>query len=222
LDVGDRLCICLPSGRMLDEVIGLLEMASFDVEPLRSRDRELFVCGKEVCYVIAKPFDVVVYVSSGMADLGFVGSDVIAERGLPVVELLDTGLGFCRMVVAVKRGEEDRIFDLSLYRNRGLRVASKYPNVARKHFASRGLHAQVVEVSGSVELACRVGLSDCIVDLVQSGRTLAQNDLVEAETIFPVSTRVIGGPVKVRTKDHLVLEALKALESAVGHLKGVK
>ena len=191
------LTIAVPRGALFDAALDLLDRLGIDTAEIRSNDRRLFF--PDVGVVTVRPSDVPTYVESGAADVGITGKDVLLEQSeRDVYELLDLGFGGCRMIVATREGDDPLGEPL---RRRGLvRVATKYPRIARDHFAATGRQAEIVEVKGSVELAPLTGLADAIVDLTASGRTLVENGLVEREPIVESSARLIANPVAHKLK----------------------
>lgn len=190
------ITIALPLGRLLSPITRLLEHAGLPVEPPGDR-RLILERPGEARFLLVKPIDVPVYVAHGVADLGLAGKDVLLERGVPVAEVADLGIGRCRLVVAVPSGAGiRRLADLPFLG----RVATKYPNLTREYFDQANLPIRVVPLAGSVELAPLVGLADAIVDLVQTGRTLQENGLVAIEEIATVSTRLVANPVQLRAR----------------------
>ena len=200
-----------PRGALLGESLDLLDRLGIDTAEIRSNDRRLFFPESGVLTV--RPSDVPTYVEAGAADVGITGKDVLLEQSeREVYELLDLGFGGCRMIVATRDGDDPLGEPL---RRRGVvRVATKYPRIARGHFAATGRQAEIVEVKGSVELAPLTGLADAIVDLTASGRTLVENGLVEREPILDSTARLIANPVahklKAREVDAMV-EAIRGL-----------
>jgi len=187
------LRVAVAQGALLDDALAALAAAGIDVTSITSGDRRLVVRAHEVEIVRARPSDIATYIERGAADLGIVGKDVLAESGARVLELVDLRFGACRFVVAAPRAALARSLDD--YRHLGsLRVATKYPNVAERHFRERGIAVEIVKVTGSAELAPQVGLSDWIVDLVATGATLAANDLAVVEDIAPSTARLIANP----------------------------
>ncbi|HEX8051569.1 MAG TPA: ATP phosphoribosyltransferase [Thermoleophilaceae bacterium] len=191
------LVIAIPRGALLGDALGLLDRLGIDTAEIRSNDRKLFF--REAGVITVRPSDVPTYVESGAADVGITGKDVLLEQAeRDVYELLDLGFGGCRMIVATREGDDPLGEPL---RRRGLvRIATKYPQIARDHFAATGRQAEIVEVKGSVELAPLTGLADAIVDLTASGRTLVENGLVEREPILDSTARLIANPVAHRLK----------------------
>jgi ATP phosphoribosyltransferase len=191
------LTIALPRGALFRESLDLLDSLGVDTTAVRSNDRRLVF--PEAGLITMRPSDVPSYVEHGAADVGITGKDVLTEQvDRDVYELLDLGFGGCRMVVAAQ-AEGDALTD-SLRRLGRVRIATKYPRTAARHFAETGRQAEIVEVKGSVEIAPLTGLADGIVDLVATGRTLAENRLEERETIFESTARLIANPVAHRLK----------------------
>jgi ATP phosphoribosyltransferase len=192
--VGGRLKLAVPRGALFDDTVGVLESIGVDVEALRSDSRSLVFDGGELTVVTMRPSDVPTYVEAGAADAGITGKDVLAEqRDRAVYELLDLGYGECRMVLAGRRGDE-RLGE-SERRLGAMRIATKYPRTALSYFERTGRQAEVIEVKGSVELAPLVGLADGIVDLVDTGRTLADNDLEVREEIARSTARLVANRI---------------------------
>ena len=192
------LTIAVPRGALFAETLDLLDGLGIDTAEIRSNDRRLQFAGIGV--ITVRPSDVPTYVEAGSADLGITGKDVLLEQSeRDVYELLDLGYGGCRMVVAT-RAEGDDPLGETLRRRGVVRVATKYPRIAERHFAATGRQAEIVEVKGSVELAPLTGLADAIVDLTASGRTLAENGLAERETIVASTARLIANPVAHRLR----------------------
>ena len=202
------LVMAIPRGALLDEALALLDRLGVDTAEIRSNERKLFFPESGVLTV--RPSDVPTYVEAGAADVGITGKDVLLEQAdRDVYELLDLGFGGCRMIVATRDGDDPLGEPL---RRRGLvRVATKYPRIARDHFASTGRQAEIVEVKGSVELAPLTGLADAIVDLTASGRTLVENGLVEREPIVESTARLIANPVAHKLKAEAVDAVLERL-----------
>jgi ATP phosphoribosyltransferase len=178
------LTIAIPKGRVTRALAPLFRKAGIDPTPLEADDRRLIreSADKSLRFLLLKPDDVPTYVEYGTAELGISGRDVLRERAYDLYQPLDLGVGRCRLVVA---GPRDAVIPSVP------RIATKYPRIAAEHFASKGIQAEIIFVQGSVELSPLVGLSDLIVDLVESGATLRDNDLVEMETIAPVSSVLV-------------------------------
>ena len=186
------LVIAIPRGNLLRGTLDLLDRLGVATGEIRGNERKLVFEDEGVLTV--RPSDVPTYVEHGAADLGITGKDVLLEqREREVYELVDLGYGQCRMIVAAPAGADPLGEPL---RRRGVvRVATKYPRIATEHFAATGRQAEIVEVKGSVELAPITGLADAIVDLTATGRTLAENGLVERESIAECTARLIANPV---------------------------
>jgi ATP phosphoribosyltransferase len=192
--VGGRLKLALPRGALFDGTLSVLEAVGVEVAELRTDSRSLVFDGGDVTLVTMRPSDVPTYVEAGAADLGITGKDVLMEqRDRAVYELLDLRYGECRMVVAGRRGDE-RLGE-SERRLGAMRIATKYPRIAERYFEQTGRQAEVIEVKGSVELAPLIGLADGIVDLVDTGRTLAENDLEVREEIMRSTARLVANRI---------------------------
>ncbi|MBK9072077.1 MAG: ATP phosphoribosyltransferase [Myxococcales bacterium] len=183
---GDLLTLALPKGRILQEAAALLAKAGYDVSPALGESRELqFVCGP-LRVLVVRSSDVITYVSRGAADLGVAGSDVLEEAGVDMYAPLCLGIGRCDMVVAARADEQTRPTSMQL-----IRVGTKYPRTAAKYYDSRGLAADIIELSGSIELGPWTGLCDQIVDITQSGETLRQNHLTIVDKVGPVASMLV-------------------------------
>jgi ATP phosphoribosyltransferase len=208
------LKLAVPRGALFGETLDVLDGAGVDTSELRGDSRSLIFETEGMTLVTMRPSDVPTYVEAGAADVGITGKDVLLEqedRG--VYELLDLGYGRCRMVLAGRVGE-DRLGEAQ--RRLGLmRIATKYPRTAERHFESTGRQVEVIEVKGSVELAPLVGLGDGIVDLVATGRTLVENDLEVREEIVECTARFVANRVahKIRAAevDDLTARLRKAI-----------
>ncbi len=205
------LRIAVPRGSLFGDTLDLLDRLGLDTAEVRGNDRKLLF--EQSGIVTMRPSDVPTYVEAGAADLGITGKDVLMEQSeREVYELLDLGYGHCRMVVASVAGE-DRAAE-ALRRLGVMRIATKYPRIAARHFLQTGRQAEIVEVKGSVELAPLTGLVEGIVDLTATGSTLRENGLVEREQIADCTARLIANPVahklKARALDR-VLERLNAV-----------
>jgi ATP phosphoribosyltransferase len=186
------LTLAVPRGALLGETLDLLDLLGVDTAEVRANDRKLLF--EDAGIVTMRPSDVATYVEAGAADLGIVGKDVLAEQPeRAVYELLDLGFGPCVMVVATTAGE-DRAAE-ALRRLGVMRIATKYPRIATRHFEKTGRQAEIVEVKGSVELAPLTGLAEGIVDLTATGTTLRENGLVVREEIMASTARLIANPV---------------------------
>jgi ATP phosphoribosyltransferase len=207
-----NLTLAIPTGRIFKETVEILTRAGWEVSREDVDARRLHLSnGHRQSFILAKDRDVPTYVEHGIADAGIVGEDVLAEANSDVYQPLDLGIGRCRMVVA--RREDDAAgayLDLPI-----VRVATKYPRVASEYFHGRGIPVKVIPLSGSVELAPVLGLADCIVDVVQTGKTLAANGLVEDEILFESSARLIANRAAFRLKRRRFAALVGALEEKV-------
>jgi len=191
------LTIAVPRGALFDGALDLLDALGVDTSEVRVNDRKLLF--EDAGIVTMRPSDVPTYVEHGSADIGITGKDVLLEQSdRAVYELLDLGFGRCRMVVAAQEGGDP--IGSALRRLGRVRIATKYPRVAERHFSETGRQAEIVEVKGSVELAPLTGLVDGIVDLTATGTTLAENGLREVEEIEVCAARLIANPVAHKLK----------------------
>jgi ATP phosphoribosyltransferase len=205
---GGPLKLAVPRGNLFEATLEMLERIGVATAGPRGDSRSLVFDADELMIVTMRPSDVPTYVEAGAADLGITGKDVLLEqRDRAVYELLDLHYGACRMVLAGRRGD-DRLAD-SERRLGAMRIATKYPRTAERYFEETGRQAEVIEVKGSVELAPLVGLADGIVDLVDTGRTLSENDLEVREEIARCTARLVANRVahKLRAPDVDVLAA---------------
>jgi ATP phosphoribosyltransferase len=203
------LTVALPKGRVLKAVAPLLQRAGVDVTALLADDRTLVreSAAAGLRFLLLKPDDVPTYVEYGAADLGVCGRDVLLERTADVYSPLDLGVGICRMVVAGIVGRPPPA---------GVpRVGTKYPRIAAEHFARRGVQADVIYLNGSVELAPIVGLSDVIVDLVETGETLVQNGLEVREEVTRVSSVLVANRASYKLRQEQMAPLFEALRRAV-------
>ena len=177
------LNIALPKGRLGEKVYDILERAGYGCKTIRDNGRRLVFENTElgICYFWVKPFDVSIYVERGAADIGIAGKDILLEYSHDVYELLDLNLGKCRMAVAAPRDFRDD-------GRKTLKVATKFVNIAKRYYASVSRDIEIIKLNGSIELAPILGLSDVIVDIVETGTTLRENGLEVKETILPIST----------------------------------
>jgi len=192
-----ELRIAVPRGSLFAQTLDLLDRLGLDTREVRENDRKLLF--EEVGIVTMRPSDVPTYVEAGAADLGITGKDVLMEQSeREVYELVDLGYGACTMVLASAVGE-DRAAE-ALRRLGVVRIATKYPRIAARHFLDTGRQAEIVEVKGSVELAPLTGLAEAIVDLTATGTTLRENGLVIREEIARCTARLIANPVAHKLK----------------------
>ncbi len=198
------LNVALPKGRLGEKVYAMFEQAGYACPSIKEPNRKLIFESEEngVRYFWVKPSDAAIYVERGAADIGVAGKDILAEYKPDIYELLDLNIGKCRMCVA---GKKDFYDD----RERVLRVATKFPHIAREYYAAKSREIDVIKLNGSIEIAPILGLSDVIVDIVETGTTLLENDLQPLETIFPISARLISNKVSFKFK-HEEIETLRA------------
>ena len=209
----NMLNIALPKGRLGEKVYAMFEKAGFPCPSIKENNRKLIFENQEcgVRYFWVKPSDVAIYVERGAADIGVAGKDILLEYEPDIYELLDLNLGKCRMAVAAKAGFRDDT-------RRQLRVATKFSNIAQNHYRSKGRDIDIIHLNGSIEIAPILGLSDVIVDIVETGTTLKENDLQVFDTIVPISARLIANKAGYKFKgaqiDAIVRSMRKQVEEA--------
>ena len=206
--------IALSKGRILEEAAPLLARAGVrpKEDPERSRKLVIATERRDVRVIVVRASDAPTYVQYGAADLGIAGQDVLAEHGgAGLYQPLDLGIAACRMVVAVRRGFD---YEAAVRQGARLRIATKYVQTTREHFAAKGVHVDLIRLYGSMELAPLTGLADAIVDLVATGRTLKDNDLVAVEEIMPVSARLIVNQAALKTRRAQLQPLIDALSRA--------
>ncbi len=208
------LTVALPKGRMGEKAYRAFEDAGFGCGPVEDCGRRLVFgdAARGLRYVWVKPSDVGIYVERGAADIGVAGKDVLLENRPDVYELLDLRIGACRLAVAAARGFREDPGSV-------LRVATKYPAVAEEHYAKKSREIDVIRLNGSIELAPLLGLSDVIVDIVETGTTLRENGLEPIETLADVSLRLIANKAAFKFKARLIGELRKGL-TAQGEDRG--
>ena len=209
------ISLALSKGRILDETLPLLEAAGVVATEHPDTSRKLIIptTRPDVRLIIVRATDVPTYVQYGAADLGVVGGDVLAEfDGTGLYQPIDLKIARCRLMVAVRRGFD---YEQAVRSGARLRVASKYVQTAREHFAAKGVHVDLIKLYGSMELAPLVGLADVIVDVVSSGGTLRANRLVEVEEIMSISARLIVNQASLKTQPERMGALLAAIDRAV-------
>ncbi|MBO5745740.1 MAG: ATP phosphoribosyltransferase [Clostridia bacterium] len=191
--------VALPKGRLGEKVYEMFEKSGFPCPSIKEPNRKLIFENKEagVRYFWVKPSDVAIYVERGAADIGVAGKDILLEYEPDVYELLDLNLGKCRMAVAAKKDFRDDP-------NSTLRVATKFTNIASRYYADKCRDIDIIKLNGSIEIAPILGLSDVIVDIVETGKTLLENDLEPKETILPISARLIANKSSYKFKNELI------------------
>lgn len=194
------LNVALPKGRLGERVYTMFEKAGFECPSIKENNRKLIfeneACG--VRYFWVKPSDVAIYVERGAADVGVAGKDILLEYEPDVYELLDLKTGICRMAVAAPKGFRDDP-------RKTLKVATKFTNIAQNYYSSRGREIDMIHLNGSIEIAPILGLSDVIVDIVETGTTLRENDLEVIETIVPISARLIANKSSYKFKNEQIV-----------------
>ncbi len=193
------LNIALPKGRLGDKVYELFASIGYDCSEIYSDNRKLVFENKEngVRYLLVKPSDVAIYIAHGAADIGVVGKDILEEGNFDIYELLDLNLGKCNMCVAAPN---DYVEDF----DRPLRVATKFVNIAKNYYISINREIEIIKLNGSIEIAPILGLSDVIVDIVESGKTLEENNLRVYEKIMPISARLIANKSSYKFKGDVI------------------
>ena len=202
--------IALPKGRLGEKVYDLFEASGYACPSIRENSRKLIFENETagVRFFWVKPSDVAIYVERGAADLGVAGKDILLEYAPQVYELLDLHMGNCRMAVASKRGFRDNP-------DKTLRVATKFTNIVKKYYGDQCRDIDIIHLNGSIELAPILGLSDVIVDIVETGTTLKENDLVAYETIVPISARLISNKAGYQFKYAEISAIVAALKGQV-------
>ena len=206
------LNIALPKGRLGEKVYAMFEKAGFECPSIRENNRKLIFENSEkgIRYFWVKPSDVAIYVERGAADIGVAGKDILLEYEPDIYEMLDLNIGKCRMAVAAKNDFYDDP-------QRTLRVATKFANIAAQHYRAKGRDIDIIHLNGSIELAPILDLSDVIVDIVETGTTLKENNLTVMEDVVPISARLIANKASYKFKsepiDRLVGEIAAQLEA---------
>lgn len=202
--------VALPKGRLGEKVYQMFEKAGYECPSIKENTRKLIFENEEkgVRYFWVKPSDVSIYVERGAADIGVCGKDILLEYEPDVYEMLDLKMGKCHMAVA---GKKD-YFENS---DKTLRVATKFPNIAKKYYASKCRDIDIIKLNGSIEIAPILGLSDVIVDIVETGTTLKENDLVVLERIIPISARVIVNKASFKFKTEEIENINRCLKEQV-------
>ena len=205
--MSDMLNIALPKGRLGEKVYALLKKAGYACPAIEDPGRKLIFenPGKGVRYFWVKPSDVAIYVERGAADLGIAGKDILLEYRPEVYELLDLGLGKCRMAVAGPKQFRE-------HPGRALRIATKFPHIAAGYYAGLGRDIDIIKLNGSIEIAPILGLSDVIVDIVETGKTLKENDLEVMEEIVPISARLIANQAAYQFQYDAIRTLVRNLE----------
>ena len=203
----NMLNVALPKGRLGEKVYAMFEKAGFPCPSIKENNRKLIFENQEVGvrYFWVKPSDVAIYVERGAADIGVAGKDILLEYQPDVYELLDLDMGKCRMAVAAKK-------DFCDDTQKTLRVATKFTNIAKTYYNGKCRDIDIIKLNGSIEIAPILGLSDVIVDIVETGATLLENGLEPKETIVPISARLVSNKASFKFKNKLI-------EKVFGELK---
>ncbi|MBQ7897416.1 MAG: ATP phosphoribosyltransferase [Clostridia bacterium] len=202
--------IALPKGRLGEKVYAMFEKAGFECPSILENNRKLIFENEEkgVRYFWVKPSDVSIYVERGAADIGVAGKDILLEYAPEIYELLDLNIGKCRMAVAAKSGFYDD-------NEKTLKVATKFVNIAKNFYASRCRDIDIIKLNGSIEIAPILGLSDVIVDIVETGTTLRENDLEVVETVVPISARLIANKASFKFKTAEIEKIVDSMKAQV-------
>ena len=205
----NKINIALPKGRLLKKVYDLFKKIGYENKELLEDNRKLVFENKGIRYLIVKPSDVGIYVEKGVADIGIVGKDILLENSHDIYELLDLKFGKCKLCMASVRDYKEDI-------ERRLRVATKYINVSKKYFDSINRDVEIIKLNGSVELAPILNLSDVIIDIVETGSTLKENNLIVIKDIVDyISSRLIVNKVSFKFKNNLITEIIKNIEEVL-------
>ena len=204
------LNIALPKGRLGEKVYSMFEKAGFECPSIKENNRKLIFENpeKNVRYFWVKPSDVAIYVERGAADIGVAGKDILLEYSPEVYELLDLDIGKCRMAIAAKKDFRDNP-------RKTLRVATKFANITKEFYASKGRDIDIIHLNGSIEIAPILGLSDVIADIVETGTTLKENNLEVIDTIVPISARLIANKAGFKFKNALIEEITAKLAQQI-------
>ncbi len=208
----EMINVALPKGRLGQKVYDMFEKAGFPCPSIKEDNRKLIFENEEagVRYFWVKPSDVTIYVERGAADIGACGKDILLEYSPDVYELLDLGFGKCAMAIAAEK-------DFRENTERTLRVATKFPNIAKSHYERESRDIDIIKLNGSIEIAPILGLSDVIVDIVETGTTLKENNLEVVDTIVPISARLIANKASFKFKTGAIEEIMNSLAA---QLKG--
>lgn len=205
----NKINIALPKGRLLKKVYDLFKKIGYENKELLKDNRKLVFENKGIRYLIVKPSDVGIYVEKGVADIGIVGKDILLENSHDIYELLDLKFGKCKICMASIKDYKEDI-------ERRLRVATKYINVSKKYFDSINRDVEIIKLNGSVELAPILNLSDVIIDIVETGSTLKENNLIVIKDIVDyISSRLIVNKVSFKFKNNLITEIVKNIEEVL-------
>ena len=207
------LRIAVPKGAIFEDAVRALGAAGLPVEIMRDNGRRLVYRAEGTEFIMSRPTDVPVFVEHGAADIGIVGKDVLEERGPNVMELKDLGTGACRMILAAPEAQAEEVRN-AISHAEVVRVATKFPNIARRYFEGIGRQAEIIALHGSIELAPLVGLAECIVDLTATGTTLRENDLEILDDISSSTARVIANRGSYRLRHREVAALVNAMQAS--------
>ncbi len=206
----EYLNIALPKGRLGEKVYEMFEKIGYGCPAIREKNRSLIFENEEnkVRYFWSKPSDVAIYVERGAADIGVVGKDILLEYEPDIYELLDMNIGKCRMCVAAKNNFRDNS-------EKTLRVATKFVNIARAHYDKKGRDIEICKLNGSIEIAPILGMTDVIVDIVETGTTLKENNLEVIESIVPISARLVANKASTKFKNEQIADIRRKLAEVI-------
>ncbi len=201
------LNIALPKGRLGEKVYNMFEKAGFECPSIHENNRKLIFENdeKSIRYFWVKPSDVAIYVEHGAADIGVAGKDILLEYEPDIYELLDLNIGKCRMAVAAKKDFFDDV-------EKTLKVATKFTNITKNYYSKLGRDIDIIHLNGSIEIAPILGLSDVIVDIVETGTTLKENNLEVIESIVDISARLISNKSSFKFKNELIEQLVEGIE----------
>ena len=202
------LNIALPKGRLGEKVYSMFEQSGYDCPSIKENNRKLIFENNELKlrFFWVKPSDVAIYVERGAADIGVAGKDILLEYTPDIYELLDLKIGKCKMAVAAKK-------DFSYEDKKTIRVATKFKNIAKSFYSKKGVDIDIIHLNGSIEIAPILDLSDVIVDIVETGTTLKENDLCVVEDIIPISARLIANKANFKFKNEIIEKITASLKS---------
>ena len=208
-----KLSIVIPKGYLFNDCVNILKSAGYDISNLKEDSRKLIIYSEKdlIRYIIARPMDVPAYVEHGACDIGFAGKDVLEEKESNVLEFLDLKSGICKVIIATLKEGIEKV--KNHYEHFGsIKVATKYPNIARKFFDKKGMQVEIIKLYGSVELAPLLGIADEILDITATGRTLQENNLVEMESVMVSTTRLIVNTVSYRLKHEAIDKFVRSIQ----------
>lgn len=216
----EYLTIALPKGKLFAKSVDMLAKVGYAAENVVEDSRKLVIANEEtkVRFIIVKTVDLPTYVEYGAADIGIIGKDVLIEEHKDIYELLDMGYGACHLMMAVP--EAKVLPEITDYAH--MRVATKYPNSATAFFEKLGIQMEIMKLNGSIELAPIVGLSECIVDIVETGRTLRENKLKEVAMVYPSTARLICNKVSFKMQYGRIKKLVEDLEAVLAEEKKKK